>query len=196
MESIGQLLEDALASYEKKEYGRAEKLVDMLLEGNPQFHRGWFLKGVILEETGKADVAQRCYAKAGSLFNMWFRLALQLQESDPERALVYYDRVLEMDPNFSMVLLNKGLLHEKLGDQGKAKECFEKMSPKREILSRVVSPAGFLLFLLIGGIMMISRGERTLSLFAFASALICLFWLKRDAGTAITMFRKKRQYSQ
>ena len=196
MESIGKLLEDALASYEKKEYNRAEKLVDTLLDGNPQFHRGWFLKGVILEETGRDDDAQRCYAKAGSLFNMWFRLALQLQESDPERALVYYDRVLEMDPNFSMVLLNKGLLHEKLGDQGKAKEYFEKLSPKRDIFSRLVSPAAFLLFLLIGGIMMFSRGERILSLFAFASALICLFWLKRDAGTAITMFRKKRQYSQ
>jgi hypothetical protein len=42
---------------------------------------------------------------------------------------------------------------------------------------------------------MISRGEKILSLFAFASALICFFWLKRDAGTAITIFRKKRQYS-
>jgi tetratricopeptide (TPR) repeat protein len=167
----------------------------MLLSGNPQFHRGWFLKGVILEETGRNDDAQRCYAKAGSLFNMWFRLALQLQESDPQRALVYYDRVIEMDHTSGMALLNKGMLHEKLGDLEKAKECFKKLSPKREIFSRIVSPAGFLLFLLIGGIMMISRGERILSLFAFASAGICFFWLKRDAGTAITMFRKKKQYS-
>jgi tetratricopeptide (TPR) repeat protein len=126
---------------------------------------------------------------------MWFRLALQLQKSDPERALLYYDRVLDMDCNFSMALLNKGLLHEQLGDFERAKECFQKLSPQREIFSRLVSPAGFLLFLLIGGIMMISRGENTLSLFAFASALICLFWLKRDAGTAITIIRKKRQYS-
>ena len=195
MESIGKLLEDALSSYEKKEYNRAEKLVDRLLDGNPQFHRGWFLKGVILEETGRDDDAKRCYAKAGSLFNMWFRLAMQLEGSDPSRALVYYGRVLEMDGTFSMALLNKGLLHEKLGDREKAKACFEKLSPKREIFSRLVSPAAFMLFLLIGGILMISRGEKILSLFAFASALICFFWLKRDAGTAITIFRKKRQYS-
>jgi len=195
VESTGQLLEDALASYEKREYAKAEKFVDALLEGNPQFHRGWFLKGVILEETGKEDVARKCYAKAGSLFNMWFRLALQLQESDPERALVYYARVLEMERNFSMALLNKGMLHEKLGEREKAKECFKSLSPKRELFSRLVSPAGFLLFLLVGGIMMFAKGERTFSLFAFASALICFFWLKRDAGTAIAIFRKKRQYS-
>jgi tetratricopeptide (TPR) repeat protein len=126
---------------------------------------------------------------------MWFRLALQLQESDPQRALVYYDRVLEMDHTSGMALLNKGMLHEKLGDLEKAQKCFKKLSPKREIFSRIVSPAGFLLFLLIGGIMMFSRGERILSLFALASAGICFFWLKRDAGTAITMFRKKKQYS-
>jgi hypothetical protein len=87
------------------------------------------------------------------------------------------------------------MLHEKLGDHKKAKECFEKLAPKREMFSRVVSPVAFMLFLLIGGILMISRGEKILSLFAFASALICFFWLKRDAGTAITIFRKKRQYS-
>jgi tetratricopeptide (TPR) repeat protein len=195
MESVGRLLEETLTSYEQRDYDRAEKIVDMLLSGNPQFHRGWFLKGVILEETGRNDDAQRCYAKAGSLFNMWFRLALQLQESDPQRALVYYDRVLEMDHTSGMALLNKGMLHEKLGDLEKAQKCFKKLSPKREIFSRIVSPAGFLLFLLIGGIMMFSRGERILSLFALASAGICFFWLKRDAGTAITMFRKKKQYS-
>jgi len=194
LESVGKLLEDSLLSYEKKEYDRAEKLVDTLLAGNPQFHRGWFLKGVILEETGRNDDARRCYAKAGSLFNMWFRLALQIQETDPKRALIYYGRVLEMDRTFSMALLNKGVLHEKLGDYEAAKACFRALSPKREIASRIVIPSGFLLFLLIGGILMLSRGEKMLSLFAFASAVICLFWLKRDAGTAVTMLRKKKQY--
>ena len=194
MESIGQVLEDALASYEKKEYGRAEKLVDMLLEGNPQFHRGWFLKGVILEETGKEDVAQRCYAKAGSLFNMWFRLALQIQESDPRRALVYYSRVLDMDHTYSVALLNKGLLHEKLGDREAARECFRRLSPGKDIFSRIVIPSGFLMFLLISGGIMISRGEKILSFFVIVSAVICLFWLKRDAGVAITMLKKKKQY--
>jgi len=136
VESTGQLLEDALASYEKREYAKAEKFVDALLEGNPQFHRGWFLKGVILEETGKGDVARKCYAKAGSLFNMWFRLALQLQESDPERALVYYARVLEMDRNFSMALLNKGMLHEKLGEREKAKEALKRYAADLEIANK------------------------------------------------------------
>ena len=194
MESIGKLLEDSLMSFEKREYDRAEKLVDALLAGNPQFHRGWFLKGVILEETGRNDVARQCYARAGSLFNMWFRLALQIQESDPKRALVYYGRVLDIDRTYSVALLNKGLLHERLGDKEAARECFRRLSPGKDIFSRVVIPSGFLLFLLIGGGMMIFRGEKILSFFVIVSAVICLFWLKRDAGVAITMLKKKKQY--
>jgi tetratricopeptide (TPR) repeat protein len=195
LESIKQLLEDTLTSYEKKEYDTAEKLVVILLNENPQFHRGWFLKGVILEETDRKEEAEQCFKKAGSLFNMWFRLALQLQESDPVRSLKYYERVLEMDHTFRMAWLNKGIIHERLGDIENAKLCFKTLSPLRELFSRIAIPSGFFLFLLIGGIMMVSRGERMLSLFAFASAVICLFWLKRDAGAAITMLRKKRQYS-
>jgi tetratricopeptide (TPR) repeat protein len=193
LNSVDKLFEDALASYEKKEYEIAEKLVDALIDTNSQFPRGWFLKGVILEETGRIDKAQQFYAKAGSLFNMWFRLAVQLQESDPKRSINYYGRVLEMDPTFSMALLNKGLLHEKMGDREEASRCFRVLPAKKEIFSRIVIPAGFLLFLLIGGIMMISRGEKILSLFVVVSALICFFWLKRDAGVAITMYRKNKQ---
>ena len=194
MESIGKLLEDTLKLYERKEYVQAEKLVDALLDANPQFHRGWFLKGVILEETGRKDGAEKCYAKAGSMFNMWYRLALQLQEADPARALAYFDRVLEQDRSFSVAWLNKGMVHERLGDIENAKACFTRLSPGRELFSRVAVPAGFLVLLLISGVLLLSRGERILPFFAGLSVLVCFFWLKRDAGTALTMYRKKKQY--
>jgi tetratricopeptide (TPR) repeat protein len=195
LESIGKLLEDTLMLYEKKEYDQAEKFVDVLLNANPQFHRGWFLKGVILEETERKDEAEKCYARAGSLFNMWFRLALQLKDSDPIRSLAYFDRVLELDRTFSTAWFYKGLVHEKLGDFTNAKICFGKLSPGRELFSRVAVPAGFLLLLLISGGILISRGEKILSFFVVLSALVCFFWLKRDAGTALIMYRKKKQYA-
>ena len=66
MQSIGQLLEEALLHFEKKEYVKAGKLVDELLASNPEFHRGWFLKGVILEETGRPAEAEKCYGLTAS----------------------------------------------------------------------------------------------------------------------------------
>ena len=194
MESIGKLLEQTLTHYERKEYGEAERLVDILLAGNPQFHRGWFLKGVIFEETGRAGDAEQYYVKAGNLFNMWSRLAMQLDQTDPKRALVYYDRALQMDPANNALLLRKGLLLEKTGGKGQAEACFRKLSLRRELFSRLVAPLGFMVFLITGGVMMFARGERSLSFFAFASAVVCFFWLKRDAGAAITMLQKKNEY--
>ncbi len=55
MESIEKLLEKMLLHYEKKEYSSAEKLADELLASQPTFHKAWFLKGVILEETGRTS---------------------------------------------------------------------------------------------------------------------------------------------
>lgn len=194
MQSIGELLEKTLLHFEKKEYDEAEKLVDELLAANPDFHRGWFLKGVILEETGRSAEAGKCYDKGGNLFNMWFRLALQLEESDPERALSYYDRVLQGDQKHNMVWLNKGLLYEKMGRTGEAGKCFRNLAPAREILSRIIVPVGFMAFLIGGTIAMFQRGNRTMSLIVAGAAVFCFFWLRRDAGTAVTMFLKKSKY--
>ncbi len=194
MESIGKALEKALTHYERKDYSAAEKFVDDLLTAHPDFHRGWFLKAVILEETGRSQEAEKCYERAGNVFTMMFRLAMQLQDVDPQRALQYYDRVLQADPKFSMALLHKGLIYEKMGLDAEAKHCFKNLSPWREFLSRIIVPLGFMVLLIIGGIMMIKRGERTLPILILASAVFCLFWLKRDAGTAITMLQKKKKY--
>jgi tetratricopeptide (TPR) repeat protein len=194
MESIGKLLESALANYEKKEYAAAEKLVDELLQGNPNFHRGWFLKGIILEETGRTGEAAKYMEKAGNVFTLMFRLALQLQDVDPQRALIYYNRLAQMDPNNNMVWFNRGLLYEKLGNRNDARESFRNLTPAREILSRIVVPLLFMLFLLGGGITMMLKGDKALASLVLASAVFCLFWLKRDVGKALQMLSKKKQY--
>jgi len=41
---------------------------------------------------------------------------------------------------------------------------------------------------------MIKRGETALSVVVIASAVFCMFWLKRDAGHAVQMLLKKNQY--
>jgi tetratricopeptide (TPR) repeat protein len=194
METVGKLLETILEHYEQKDYVNAEKLLDNLLVSQPNFHRAWFLKGVVFEETGRKDDARKYYDKAGNCFTLWFRLAMQLESVDPQRAMMYFDRVAEMDKNNNMIWFHKGMLSERVGNIEEARRCFRSLSPLREILSRIIIPSGFMVFLIIGAVMMIKRNEISLSLIVIASAVFCLFWLKRDAGQAVQMLIKKNQY--
>ena len=195
METVGNLLEKALFHYERKEYADAEKAVAALLAGAPDFHRGWFLKGVILEETGRADQAEECYIKSSNAHTLMIRLALQLQEKDPERSRIYFDRVLEIDPGNNFMLYQRGLLCESRGEHQEAAKSFRRISAMREIMSKIFIPGGFLIFLLSGSVAMFQRGERALSWIVLASALFCLIWMRRDSGLAIKMWLKKRQFS-
>jgi tetratricopeptide (TPR) repeat protein len=191
VEPISKLLEAALNHYEKKEYSKAERALNELLSTHPDFHRGWFLKGIILEETERPEEAKECFSKAGNIFNMFLRLAVQIEGTDPQRALIYYDRALEMDQKSNLALLRKGLILESTGRIDEARSCYKNLSPLREIFSRIIVPIGFMSFLIAGGAAMLQRGEKGLSLIVMASAVFCFFWLKRDAGTAIKMLIKK-----
>ena len=191
MESIGNLLNQILGHYEKKEYEAAEKAVDALLASHPDFHRGQFMKAVILEETGRAADAEEHYVKAGNRYTLWSRLAMQLQDIDPDRAITYYERTAKADPQNSVLWFNLGELYERKGRPGDARECYRNLSPVKEVLSKIFIPLGFMIFLLSGGAMMFQRGERGLAAVVIAAAVFCAFWLKRDAGTAVRMIVKK-----
>ncbi len=193
MESIGKALEKTLSHYEKKEYVSAEMEADKLIAAHPDFNQGQFLKAVILEETGRSAEAEKYYEKAGNRFTLWYRLAMQLQETDPQRALIYYERVSEMDPQNNMLWFNLGTLYEKLGKPKEAQRCFRNISPAKEIVSKILIPLGFMIFLISGAIMMIQHGDRGLPFVVMASAIFCLFWLKRDGGRAVQMMMKKRK---
>jgi tetratricopeptide (TPR) repeat protein len=193
MESVSRLLNQIIAHYEKKEYQEAEKLVDTLLLSHPEFHRGQFLKAVILEETGRADAAQRHYEKSGNRFTLWARLAAQLHEVDPDRAIEYYERVTKADPQNNTLWFNLGELYEKKGRGDDARNCFKNLSPVKEVLSRILIPLGFMIFLLSGAIAMIQRGETGLAIVVVAGAVFCVYWLKRDARKTVQMVMKKNQ---
>jgi len=194
MQSIGKMLDTIIAHYEKKEYDAAEKAADQLLASHPDFPRAQFLKAVILEETGRAPDAEKYYAKSGNRYTFWLRLAAQLQEADPQRAITYYERVGNADPENNTLWFNLGNLYEKAGRTADARACYQHLSPGREILSRIVIPLGFIIFLGSGAIMMLQKGEKGLTAVVIASAIFCLFWLKRDAGKALQMLVKKNKY--
>ncbi len=192
MRSVGTLLEKILMHYEKKEYESAEKLADELIAAHPDFHRGQFLKAVVLEETGRAAEAESYYVRAGNRLTLWSRLALQLHDTDPQRALRYYERVSRMDPQNNLIWFSMGTLYEKQGRTDEARACFRNLSPFREVLSGIVIPLGFLIIMLGGCAAMIKRGDTVIAAFLIASALMCLLWLKRDGGRAVRMLAKKK----
>ena len=191
MEGIGKQLEKIINHYEKKEYAEAESAADKLIAAYPDFPRGQFLKAVILEETGRAADAEPHYVKAGNRFTLWSRLAMQLHDVDPQRALIYYERALKIAPQNNVLLLGTGELYEKLGRQEDARTAYRKLSLLREIVTRIVTPIGFVVFLVIGAKMMVERNQPGLAALVIGSAVFCLFWLKRDAGKAIEMIKKK-----
>jgi len=195
MQSIVKQLDTIIAHYERKEYDAAEKAADELIAAHPDFHRGQFMKAVILEETGRAGDAEKYYEKAGNRFTLLSRLALQLHESDPQRALKYYERVTKMDPQNNLLWFNLGSLYETMGRIDDARRCFRNLSPAKEVMSRILIPLGFMIFLASGAVMMIRRGETALTIVVIASAVFCLFWLKRDAGRAVQMIAKKNKYT-
>ena len=195
MESLRTTLEKTLQYYEKKDYKNAEKGADEMLAGNPDFPRALFLKAVILDETGRSDKAEDYYRKSGSASLLWLRLALQLQESDPERALRYFTKAKEIDAENNLISFSMGRIYERLGRPEEARKCFNNISLMKEIISKLLSPLGFLIIMIAGSIAMIKRGDLGLGSLVVISGIVCLAWLKRDGGRVIRMIQKKKKYA-
>jgi tetratricopeptide (TPR) repeat protein len=195
MESIKMLLESTLSSYEKKEYEKAEKGVDEMRAKHPDLNQALFLKAVILEETGRAKEAEEYYKKAGSSYTLWLRLALQLQEKDPARSLIYFKKTSEMDPENNMIWFELGAVQEKLGRANDAKKSYANISLKREIITKLLSPLGFLIIMVAGSIAMFQRGNFALGSLVVVSGIVCLLWLKRDGGKVLQMMKKKKKFA-
>ena len=194
MASLRKALDKALAHYEKKEYVEAERGADAMVEAFPDFPRGQFLKAVILEETGRGKEAEKYYQKSGPLFPLLLRLALQLRDIDPARALGYFEKVSAMDDGNNQIWFNWGLVYEKLGRREDARKCYQKIAVQREIVSRLLSPLGFFIIMVAGAIAMLKRNDMILASLVITSAVVCFFWLKRDGGQTLAMIRKKSKY--
>jgi len=194
MASLKKALDKALAHYEKKEYPEAERGADILVEAFPDFTHGQFLKAIILEETGRAEQAQEYYAKAGKLSMMWMRLAMRLQGIDPERAIVYFEKARALDSGNNQLIYNLGTAYEHAGRAGEARTCFQTLNLQREVITRLLSPLGFLVIMIAGVIAMVRRRDLVLASLVAASAAVCLLWLKRDGGLVLGMMKKKAMY--
>ncbi|HTF99275.1 MAG TPA: tetratricopeptide repeat protein [Nitrospirota bacterium] len=191
MASLKKALDKALAHYEKKEYADAERGADIMVEAFPDFAHGQFLKAVILEETGRAEQAQDYYNKAGKLSMMWMRLAMRLQDIDPARAIIYFEKARAQDSGNNHLVYSLGLAYEKAGRANEARKCFQSLNMQREVITRLLSPLGFLVIMIAGAIAMFKRHDFVLASLVTVSAVICLFWIKRDGGLVFNMMKRK-----
>ena len=88
--SIEQLVEEGKKHLENKEYEKALGYLDRALELDPQHLDAWSLKGDALLETAKHKPDVEKLVKEGRM---------HLQKQDFEKAMVCFDRALELDPS-------------------------------------------------------------------------------------------------
>jgi hypothetical protein len=101
-----------------------------------------------------------------------------------------------MDRQNNMLWFNLGSLYEQLGRPDEARRCFRNIAPAKEVVSTILIPLGFMIFLISGATMMFQHGDKGLPIVVIASAIFCLFWLKRDGGRALQMMMKKKKAQQ
>jgi|GEM_PF-526352 len=117
--------------YEKKDYAKALEFAEKALEKNPESAYALALKGDILLEKGDIDEAVKMYKQAiqfkkGAPWQLAMvrnRLGRTLAaQGSAEEALKQYDQAISLDPSYSEVYSNKGVL---LGNLDRVEEAVQ-----------------------------------------------------------------------
>ncbi|MFH0888910.1 MAG: DNA-directed RNA polymerase subunit alpha C-terminal domain-containing protein [Planctomycetota bacterium] len=113
--------------------GKAEEILSLLEKVKNKFSNEPMIpyyRGVYLESLGDYDKAQQEFTSALDLDQQYapalFRLAYRFDlMGKDEEALKLYDKLRQIKPPYTNVLINLGLLYEDKGDCQKASECYD-----------------------------------------------------------------------
>lgn len=113
--------------------GKSEEIGDLLGKVKNKFSKEPMMpyyRGVYLESLGDYDKAQQEFKNALDLDQQYapalFRLAYRLDlTGKEEEALKFYDKLRQIKPPHTNILINLGLLYEDKGDYQKASECYD-----------------------------------------------------------------------
>jgi len=113
--------------------GKSEEVGDLLEKVKNKFSKEPMIpyyRGVYLEALGEYDKAQQEFKNALDLDQQYapalFRLAYHLDlTGKEEEALKFYDKLRQIKPLHTNVLINLGLFYEDKGDYQKASECYD-----------------------------------------------------------------------
>lgn len=100
------------------------------LEENPEYDEAYFWRAIVNQEMGDPKLAIKDYTKAieinpiAKYINNRGMSYMILE--DLENAMENFDQALKVDPGYSKAWFNKGHLYQRLGENDKACDCFNK----------------------------------------------------------------------
>ncbi len=119
----------------------ASDYFDRALQVAPDDAETLYSFGMILQESGKVEQAKVAYhriLKADSSFSRaWYNLGYitLVLENDPNQALAYFNKSIELNPEYVDAIYNRGLIYEQNGDAHSARQEYRKvlkMQPDHE----------------------------------------------------------------
>lgn len=119
-----------LVEAQLEDWGRAEKYLQKAVKLDPERIEGWLTLGNILYGRGRPEEALRCYKQAANRApdnaEVWNNLAVACEDMGHTRdALDYYDRALEIDPNYVQALRGRAPVLARLRRFDQARAAFQ-----------------------------------------------------------------------
>jgi tetratricopeptide (TPR) repeat protein len=112
----------------KPNHDKAMSNVQNALKINEQFAPAYFWKAMIYQDLGNFDLAkanyQTCIERDANYYDAYNHLGILLHAEGNKKALIYFDKALELRPNSIEVLRNKGLALKDENRYDEAIECF------------------------------------------------------------------------
>ena len=114
------LMGKAVVSYYTKEYEKALRFYEIIIDMNPSNSYAWYGKGVALDYLGQHEEALTAYEKTLELnpddAGAWNNRGVALNNlGRHEEALAAYEKALELNPDFEAAWNNKGSSAEQPG---------------------------------------------------------------------------------
>ena len=138
MLDVKKLFNLALQNQKKKNFHKAKKLYQEILDLNPNFLEANNNLGLLFQLDKEYDKARECYEKIikinPRILSAQFNLGLVFQKMEKnEKAKECYKKAIELNPKLVNAQYNLGIVFQKMGENEKAKECYKKaieLNPK------------------------------------------------------------------
>lgn len=115
-----------------QQYEEAKRTYRSLLEDNPYLAEGWFMRGLLMRETGDTMQAMQSFQKTVETnpdhLDGYVELGRLAADMNQPVALNFYANALEVDSTYYPALFNLAQYHHQRGNFEPAKEYYDKLT--------------------------------------------------------------------